>query len=106
MNCYNGEKFINNNINSIINQTYQNWELIIWDNQSTDNSALVIADFLSDERMKVFSYDGHGVCWTPYFPQSIINYSGASGHDFVYVQTSRGFKDGNDWVLNGRNNSF
>ena len=59
-----------------------------------------IPNFLSDERMKVFSYDGHGVCWTPYFPQSIINYSGASGHDFVYVQTSRGFKDGNDWVLN------
>jgi len=59
-----------------------------------------IPNFLSDERMKIFSYDGNGVCWTPYFPQSIINYSGASGHDFVYVQTSRGFKDGNDWVLN------
>jgi len=59
-----------------------------------------IPNFLSNEKMKIFSYDGNGVCWTPHFPQSIINYSGASGYDFVYVQTARGFEKGNDWVLN------
>ena len=39
MNCYNGEKFLREAINSIYNQTYQNWEIIFWDNASTDSSA-------------------------------------------------------------------
>ena len=28
MNCHNGEKFLNESISSVINQTYKNWELI------------------------------------------------------------------------------
>ena len=39
MNCYNGEKFLSEAINSIYDQTYQNWEIIFWDNASTDSSA-------------------------------------------------------------------
>ena len=39
MNCYNGEKFLREAINSIYDQTYQNWEIIFWDNASTDSSA-------------------------------------------------------------------
>ena len=39
MNCYNGEKFLRGAINSIYDQTYQNWEIIFWDNASTDSSA-------------------------------------------------------------------
>ena len=39
MNCYNGEKYIRAAVDSVINQTYQNWELIFWDNQSSDLSA-------------------------------------------------------------------
>ena len=39
MNCLNGEKYLSNAIDSVIKQTYKNWELIFWDNQSTDNSA-------------------------------------------------------------------
>ena len=41
MNCYNGEKYLQEAINSVINQTYQNWELIFWDNQSNDESAKI-----------------------------------------------------------------
>ena len=37
MNCYNGEKYLQEAIDSILSQTYQNWELIFWDNQSKDN---------------------------------------------------------------------
>ena len=37
MNVHNGEEFISEAIDSVINQTYQNWELIVWDNSSTDN---------------------------------------------------------------------
>jgi len=38
MNCFNGEKYLREAIDSIINQTYKNWELVFWDNQSTDKS--------------------------------------------------------------------
>ena len=37
MNCYNGEKYLRETLNCVINQTYKNWELIFWDNQSKDN---------------------------------------------------------------------
>ena len=38
VNCFNGEKYLNQALQSAINQTFKNWELIFWDNQSTDNS--------------------------------------------------------------------
>ena len=39
VNCYNGEKYLQEAINSIYAQSYQNWEIIFWDNNSNDNSA-------------------------------------------------------------------
>jgi len=42
---YNTEKYISETISSVINQTYQNWELIMVDDGSTDNSAQLIKDF-------------------------------------------------------------
>jgi len=45
MPCYNGEKFISNAIESVLNQTYQNWELIVVDDGSTDNSKDIIRKY-------------------------------------------------------------
>ena len=53
MNCYNGEKYLKESIKSIINQTYKNWELIFWDNVSSDNSKDLISKYL-DKRIKYF----------------------------------------------------
>ena len=53
MNCYNGEKFINSSVNSVLQQTYKNWELIFWDNNSKDNSAKILKKF-NDKRIKYF----------------------------------------------------
>ena len=53
MNCYNGEKYLKESIKSIINQTYKNWELIFWDNCSTDNSKKITKKF-KDNRIYYF----------------------------------------------------
>jgi len=53
MNCYNGEKYLREAIESILAQTFQNWELIFWDNQSTDQSANIFKSY-KDPRLKYF----------------------------------------------------
>ena len=58
MNCFNGEKYLKEAINSIINQSYQNWELIFWDNQSNDNSAKIFLDY-KDPRLSYYISSSH-----------------------------------------------
>ncbi len=43
--CFNGEKFIAEQINSILNQTYTNWQLYIRDDGSSDNTLGIIKEF-------------------------------------------------------------
>lgn len=51
---YNSARFIEESINSVINQTYKNWELIICDDNSTDNSKDIAKNYESgDQRIKV-----------------------------------------------------
>ena len=50
MNCFNGEKYLQEALDSVVNQTYKNWELIFWDNQSNDRSAEIFKKY-KDERM-------------------------------------------------------
>ncbi len=54
MNCKNGEKYLRESLNSVLNQTFKNWELIFIDNMSTDNSKKIF-DQYKDERLKYFS---------------------------------------------------
>ena len=54
MNCFNGELYLKDAVNSVINQTFKNWELIFWNNQSTDNSFEVISNY-KDNRIKIFN---------------------------------------------------
>jgi len=42
INCYNGEKYLKEALLSIKAQTYKNWELIFWDNRSTDKSVKIL----------------------------------------------------------------
>ena len=48
---YNQAEYVSEAINSVINQTYQNLEIIILDNGSTDSSKKVIESFLDDKRI-------------------------------------------------------
>ena len=43
MPVYNGENYIQNAIESVLTQTYENLELIIFDNASTDNTTEIFA---------------------------------------------------------------
>ncbi|HEY9070161.1 MAG TPA: glycosyltransferase family 2 protein [Candidatus Ozemobacteraceae bacterium] len=42
MNCYNSSAFLREAIDSVLAQTYRNWEIVFWDNQSTDESAAIV----------------------------------------------------------------
>lgn len=50
---YNRAHIISNSIKSIINQTYQNWELIIVDDGSSDNTKEIVSSY-NDNRIKYF----------------------------------------------------
>jgi len=58
MNCYNGERYLREAIDSVIEQSYPHWELIFWDNQSTDNSKAVF-DTYQDDRLKYYYAPKH-----------------------------------------------
>lgn len=53
MNCRNGAKTLFEAINSVISQTYTNWEIIFFDNNSMDKS-IDIANSFKDKRIKIF----------------------------------------------------
>jgi teichuronic acid biosynthesis glycosyltransferase TuaG len=53
--CYNADKFIAETIESVLSQTYQNWEMLICDDCSTDNSVEIIRAYADkDSRIKLF----------------------------------------------------
>ena len=55
---YKCEKFIENTIKSVLNQTYTNWELLLVDDCSPDNSAEIIKKYVEkDNRIKYFKID-------------------------------------------------
>jgi len=53
MNCHNGAAYLKEALESVIKQKYKKWELIFWDNDSTDNSAKIFKSF-KDKRLKYF----------------------------------------------------
>jgi Glycosyltransferases involved in cell wall biogenesis len=55
MPAYNAENFISESIESVIGQTYTNWELIIVDDGSTDNTRNVVHRYINqDSRIHYF----------------------------------------------------
>ena len=60
MNCLNGSEYLKEALDSVMMQTYKNWEVIFWDNASTDDSASIaksyggkINYFCSDSTIKI-----------------------------------------------------
>ncbi|RRG04297.1 MAG: glycosyltransferase [Lactobacillus sp.] len=67
MPVYNTGKYLVKSIQSILDQSYKNFELIIIDDGSTDNSKDYISRYLSDKRIKFFPKKNSGVSDTRNF---------------------------------------
>ncbi len=57
MPSYNTAQYIAASIQSVITQSYKNWELLVVDDCSTDNTDEVVQSFLSDSRVRYFKND-------------------------------------------------
>ncbi len=61
--CYNAEKYIAKLIDSVIASTFTDWEYLVVDDGSTDNSADIIASYAETEpRLQLIRQSNHGVC--------------------------------------------
>tara|TARA_Y100000389_G_C17469126_1_gene528650 strand:+ start:3914 stop:4837 length:924 start_codon:yes stop_codon:yes gene_type:complete len=58
MNCFNGERYLHQAIKSILEQSYQNWEIVFWDNKSTDNSEKIFKSYC-DNRFHYYKSKKH-----------------------------------------------
>lgn len=57
---YKSKEFILTTINSVLNQSYQNWELILVDDASGDNIKEFIHENIKDERVKIYEMERNG----------------------------------------------
>ena len=58
---YNGERYVSETINSVLNQTYSKWEMIVVDDGSKDNSAAIVRQFADkDNRIQLLQQPNGG----------------------------------------------
>ena len=62
---FNSEKTLERCLNSILNQTYSDWEVIAIDDGSTDESYSILTNYnLKDQRFKILKQSNHGPGFT------------------------------------------
>lgn len=87
MNCFNGEAFLRHAIDSVVAQTWMHWEIVFWDNQSTDDSAAIVKSY-DDPRIHYFYAPSH----TPLYEARNCAIEKASGELLAFL-------DVDDWWL-------
>ena len=63
MNCYNSARYLREALESVRSQTYGDWEIVFWDNRSTDESASIFKSF-NDTRFRYFLAPEHTILAT------------------------------------------
>lgn len=92
---YNSEKYINKCIDSILNQTYTNWELLLINDGSTDKSLKICQEYsLNDTRIKVYDKINGGVS-----SARNLGIENAQGEWITFI-------DSDDWVENNYLSNF
>lgn len=86
---YNGEKYIRKSIESVINQTYIDWELIVIDDCSTDSTNCIVAEYAGkDDRIKLYKNDRN-----LRLPGSLnVGFSNASGEYLTWTSDDNIYK--------------
>lgn len=81
--CYNGEEYIASCIESVLAQTYTEWEMLIIDDCSSDNSAEIINSYAKlDRRIKYYKTDHPS--GSPALPRN-IGIENAKGEYFAFL---------------------
>lgn len=63
--CYNVEPFLPQCLDSIINQTYDNLQIVLIDDGSKDNTWAILQQYAAkDSRIEIYHQDNHGVAYT------------------------------------------
>ncbi|MBK7981678.1 MAG: glycosyltransferase family 2 protein [Ignavibacteriae bacterium] len=70
---YNGEKYLSQSIKSILNQTFRDFEFIIVDDGSIDNTEKIVSSF-HDTRIKYIKKDHTGLADTLNYGLKLANY--------------------------------
>ncbi|MEQ8241285.1 MAG: glycosyltransferase family 2 protein [Cyclobacteriaceae bacterium] len=88
---YNGEKYLKESLNSILNQTYQNWECVINDNCSTDETASIAKEFAKqDSRFLYFKNEE----FVPAINNWNITFSRINKNSILYKEVAA-----DDWIF-------
>lgn len=81
MSTYNGEKYLSEQIRSILNQTGVDVELFIRDDGSTDNTPSIVKKF-TDENDNVYSCCGSNIGFRQSFMQELLKHDGYEFYSF------------------------
>lgn len=84
--CYNSERYLKRCIDSLLVQTYQNFELLLINDGSMDGTEEIIKSFQKDDRIRYFKKNNGGI--------SSARNMGLDNHKGEYVL----FVDSDDWV--------
>lgn len=88
---YNVEKFLNECLDSVINQTFSDFEVVCVNDGSTDNSRNILAKYAStDTRIRIIDKENHGLLWAR---RDAINT--AKGDYLLFVDSDDKFYDKN-----------
>lgn len=87
MNCLNGAEYLREAIDSVYAQTYTDWEIIFWDNASTDNSAEIAHSY--DMRLLYF----HGQERVPLGKARNLAIEKASGEYIAFLDCDDKWRD-------------
>ena len=85
---YNGEKYINESIDSILNQSFTEWELLIGFNGTTDNSKEIVSNY-NDSRIKIFDYlddKGKSITLNKLLKEAKYDWCAIQDDDDVWIQ--------------------
>lgn len=93
MPTYNDAKSICESIDSVINQTYKNWELIIVDDGSTDNTKNIIENYIKQKENIKYIYQENADQLN-----AIIKGTECITGDYVYIAHSDDLLNGNDAI--------